>query len=88
MEGIRREVERCDAFQGFLFNSAVGGGTGSGLGSLLLERMDADFGKKAVLSFNIFPSPRLSRSEVEPYDSVLATRSLIQRSEVSTIMDN
>ena len=30
--------------QGFLFFNAVGGGTGSGLGSLLLERLSVDYG--------------------------------------------
>jgi tubulin alpha len=62
MERMRREAERCDEIQGFLFSSAVGGGTGSGFGSLILERMDTEFGKKAVLSFNVFPSPRNSHA--------------------------
>ena len=36
---------------------SVGGGTGSGLGSLLLERLSVDYGKKSKLGFTVFPSP-------------------------------
>ena len=39
-----------------VFNS-VGGGTGSGLGSLLLERLSVDYGKKSKLGFTVYPSP-------------------------------
>lgn len=48
MEKLRKEVERCDSCQGFQviqfsFNSqlihALGGGTGSGLGSLMIDRV-------------------------------------------------
>jgi tubulin alpha len=41
-----------------VFN-AVGGGTGSGLGSVLLERLSADYGKKSKLGFIIYPSPQV-----------------------------
>ena len=36
---------------GFLIFHAVGGGTGSGFTSLLLERLAVDYGKKNKLSF-------------------------------------
>jgi len=39
-----------------VFNAA-GGGTGSGLGSLLLERLSVDYGKKSKLGYTIYPSP-------------------------------
>ena len=46
--------------QGFLVFNAVGGGTGSGLGSLLLERLSVDYGKKSKLGFTVYPSPQVS----------------------------
>merc|ERR1712169_45982 len=52
-----------------VFN-AVGGGTGSGLGSLLLERLSVDYGKKSKLGFTVYPSPQVSTAVVEPYNSV------------------
>ena len=41
-----------------MFN-AVGGGTGSGLGSRLLERLSVDYGKKSKLGFTVYPSPQV-----------------------------
>jgi len=38
---------------------AFGGGTGAGLGSLLLERLSVDYGKKSKIEFAIYPSPQV-----------------------------
>ena len=67
---------------------AVGGGTGSGLGSLLLERLSVDYGKKSKLSMCIFPSPQVSGAVVEPYNSVLSTHSLLEHTDVAVMLDN
>merc|ERR1711966_459624 len=50
----------CTGLQGFMVFNAVGGGTGSGLGSLLLERLSVDYGKKSKLGFCVYPSPQVS----------------------------
>merc|ERR1712154_707271 len=36
---LRKLVDNCDNVQGFVINHSVGGGTGSGLGALILERI-------------------------------------------------
>jgi hypothetical protein len=57
-----------------VFN-AVGGGTGSGLGSLLLERLSVDYGKKSKLGFTVYPSPQVpapSHPHVPASSSALA----------------
>ena len=56
---MRKLADNCTGLQGFLVFSAVGGGTGSGLGSLLLERLSVDYGKKSKLGFTIYPSPQV-----------------------------
>lgn len=38
-ETLRRHMEGCDALQGFQVLHSLGGGTGSGLGSLLLSKL-------------------------------------------------
>ncbi|KAJ0734903.1 Tubulin alpha chain [Helianthus annuus] len=68
--------------------NAVGGGTGSGLGSLLLERLSVDYGKKSKLGFNVYPSPQVSTSVVELYNGVLSTHSLLEHTDVSVLLDN
>eukprot|EP00757_Euglenozoa_sp_SAG-D1_P015864 gene15864-4792_t len=39
VNACRREVESCDRLQGFQFCHSAGGGTGSGMGTLLLESL-------------------------------------------------
>lgn len=38
LEIVRRQTEACDALQGFQLLHSIGGGTGAGLGSLLLSK--------------------------------------------------
>ncbi|TYH38201.1 hypothetical protein ES332_D12G094600v1 [Gossypium tomentosum] len=73
LDRIRKLADNRTGLQGFLVFNAVGGGTGSGLGSLLLERLSVDYGKKSKLGFTMYPSPQVSTSVVEPYNSVLST---------------
>ena len=51
-----------------IFN-AVGGGTGSGLGCLMLERLSVDYGKKSKISFTVWACPQVSTAVVEPYNT-------------------
>ncbi|VAH09627.1 unnamed protein product [Triticum turgidum subsp. durum] len=88
LDRIRKLSDNCTGLQGFLVFNAVGGGTGSGLGSLLLERLSVDYGKKSKLGFTVYPSPQVSTSVVEPYNSVLSTHSLLEHTDVSILLDN
>lgn len=36
---VRKEAENCDALQGFQLVHSLGGGTGSGMGSLILAKV-------------------------------------------------
>eukprot|EP01094_Clydonella_sp_ATCC50884_P026211 TRINITY_DN711_c0_g1_i2.p1 TRINITY_DN711_c0_g1~~TRINITY_DN711_c0_g1_i2.p1 ORF type:complete len:456 (-),score=226.03 TRINITY_DN711_c0_g1_i2:176-1543(-) len=85
---IRKLADQCEGLQGFLIFHSVGGGTGSGFGSLLLERLSVDYAKKSKLDFSIYPSPQVSTSVVEPYNAVLSTHSLLEHTDVSFILDN
>mmetsp|Transcript_19413 Transcript_19413/g.49172 ORF Transcript_19413/g.49172 Transcript_19413/m.49172 type:complete len:449 (-) Transcript_19413:515-1861(-) len=88
LEKIRKLSDNCSGLQGFLIFNSVGGGTGSGLGSLLLERLSIDYGKKSKLAFTVYPSPQVSTAVVEPYNSVLATHSLLEHTDVVVVLDN
>jgi tubulin alpha len=59
LDRVRKLADNCTGLQGFLVFHAVGGGTGSGLGSLLLQRFSLDYGKKSKLCFTIYPSPQV-----------------------------
>lgn len=88
MEQIRRMVDNCEGLQGFLIFHSFGGGTGSGFGSLLMDRLDAEFGKKSKLEFSIYPAPAISTAVVEPYNSVLTTHTTLEHSDCSFLVDN
>lgn len=77
LDRIRKLADDCTGLQGFMIFNSIGGGTGSGMGSLLLERLSVDYGKKSKLGFSVYPSPQISTAVVEPYNSVLAMHSLL-----------
>ena len=88
LDRIRKLADNCTGLQGFVVFNAVGGGTGSGLGALLLERLSVDYGRKSKLSFTIYPSPQVSTAVVEPYNCVLSTHSVLEHTDVSFMVDN
>jgi len=88
LDRIRKLADNCTGLQGFFIFHSVGGGTGSGCASLLLEKLSVDYGKKSKLDFCIYPSPQVSTAVVEPYNSVLSTHSLLEHTDVSFLLDN
>ena len=60
MKKIRKESEKCDYLQGFNLVHSLGEGTGSGLGSLLLEALSEDYPDLILSTFSVFPSRKLS----------------------------
>src|SRR5258708_26472959 len=83
MDKIRRLADNCGGLQGFFVFHSFGGGTGSGFGALLLERLSTDYGKKSKLEFCVYPAPQLSSSIVEPYNSILTTHTTLEHSDCS-----
>jgi len=65
LDRIRKLADNCTGLQGFMVFHSVGGGTGSGLGALLLERLSVDYGKKSKLGYTVYPSPQVSTAVVE-----------------------
>merc|ERR1712003_585492 len=85
---IRKMVDNSENVQGFIVQHAVGGGTGSGMGMLILERLAVDYRKKSKIGFEIYPSPNISTSIVEPYNGLLSTHWLLDHTDVSLVLDN
>ena len=88
MDNIRKESEKCNNIEGFSIFHALGGGTGSGLGSLLLERICEEYPKNIKMSYPILPSPALSTSVVEPYNTVLSIHCLLEYNNLTVAFDN
>ena len=87
-DAIRKEAERCDCLQGFQIFHSLGGGTGSGLGTLTLGLLREEFPDRMLCNVSVFPSPKVSDVVVEPYNSILALDQLIEWSDEVFCMDN
>jgi len=85
---VRRQADQCSGLQGFLAFHSFGGGTGSGFGSLLMETLSMDYGKKSKLTFSIYPAPQVSTAIVEPYNSLLFTHTTLEHCDVAFLVDN
>jgi tubulin alpha len=88
LDKVRRVADNCTGLQGFLVFHSFGGGTGSGFGALLMERLSIDYGKKCKLEFCVYPAPQVATSVVEPYNSILTTHTTLEHSDCSFMVDN
>jgi len=88
LDRIRKLADNCTGLQGFMIYHSFGGGTGSGFGSLLLERLSVDYGKKSKIEFAVYPSPQIATAVVEPYNSVLCAHAMMEHSDVAFMVDN
>jgi len=78
---IDREADGSDSLEGFMLLHSIAGGTGSGLGSYILERMNDRFPKKLIQTYSVFPDTQGDYVVVNPYNSLLAMRRLTQNAD-------
>ncbi|EFC38385.1 beta-tubulin [Naegleria gruberi] len=88
MDVLRKEVEHCECLQGFQLTHSLGGGTGSGLGTLLLSKLKEDFPDRMLAAFSVLPSPKMSETVVEPYNATLSLHQLIESADEVFCLDN
>lgn len=62
LDVVRRETEGCDCVQGFQLTHSLGGGTGAGMGTLLISKIREEFPDRIMTSFSVVPSPKVNRS--------------------------
>ena len=84
----RREAEICDCLQGFQLTHSLGGGTGSGMGTLLISKMKEEYPDRIMKSYSVFPSPKVSDTVVEPYNAMLSMNQLIENTDQTYCIDN
>jgi tubulin beta len=88
MDAIRREAEQSDSLQGFQVAHSLGGGTGSGLGTLLLTRIREEYSDRMLSTYSVLPSPIVSDTVTEPYNAVLALHQLVENADATYCLDN
>ena len=88
LETIRKEAEACSDLQGFILVHSVGGGSGGGMGSLLIEKLRKDYPDQIIATFSVFPSDKVEDGDLEPYNAVLSIQRLIQHTDLVFCLDN
>jgi len=74
--------------QGFQFTHSLGGGTGSGLGTLLISKIREEFPDRMMCAFSVVPSPKVSDTVVEPYNATLSVHQLVENADEVICIDN
>jgi len=88
MEMIDREAEGSDSLEGFMLMHSIAGGTGSGFGSFLLERLNDKFPKKLIQTYSVFPNAQEGDVVVQPYNSLLTLKRLANHADSVVVLDN
>jgi tubulin gamma len=88
MEMIDREADGSDSLEGFVLSHSIAGGTGSGMGSFLLERLNDHFPKKLIQTYSVFPNWDETDVVVQPYNSLLTLKRLTLNADAVVVLDN
>lgn len=59
LDSVRKESEGCDCLQGFQMTHSLGGGTGSGMGTLLISKIREEYPDRIMNTFSVVPSPKV-----------------------------
>lgn len=67
---------------------SIAGGTGSGLGSFILERLNDRYPKKLLQTYSVFPNSSTPDVVVQPYNSLLSLKRLTNHADAVVVLDN
>merc|ERR1712036_97528 len=82
------EAEGCDCLQGFQMAHSLGGGTGAGMGTLLISKIREEYPDRIMCTYSVVPSPKVSDTVVEPYNATLSVHQLVENADECMCLDN
>ena len=86
---LDREAEGSDSLEGFCTLHSIAGGTGSGMGSYLIEHINDRYPKKLIQCYSVFPHlTETSDVVVQPYNSLLTLKRLTLNADAVVVLDN
>jgi len=88
LDVLRKEAEQVDCLQGFQVAHSLGGGTGSGMGTLLISKIREEYPDRMMCTFSVVPSPKVSDTVVEPYNATLSVHQLVENADEVMCIDN
>lgn len=72
-----------------MMTHSIAGGTGSGMGSYLLEHLKDAFPHKLIQTFSVFPSQSETSDIItQPYNSTLTLSRLTEHADCTIVLDN
>ena len=84
---VNNVLEHCDSPQCFLITHSIGGGTGSGLGSFIVNLLGENYPDIFKFTLSVFPS-KDDDVITSPYNSVLSLNHLINYADCVLPVDN
>eukprot|EP00768_Dysnectes_brevis_P004893 gnl/Dysnectes_brevis/3543_a4502_530.p1 GENE.gnl/Dysnectes_brevis/3543_a4502_530~~gnl/Dysnectes_brevis/3543_a4502_530.p1 ORF type:complete len:467 (-),score=96.60 gnl/Dysnectes_brevis/3543_a4502_530:270-1670(-) len=88
MDRIQTALEAADSPQALIFLHSLGGGTGSGFGSAVLERSSDLCSGMSLISAPVVPSREQDDVVTSPYNAMLALASLAEHADLVIPFDN
>ncbi|PNF26386.1 Tubulin beta-1 chain [Cryptotermes secundus] len=85
---LRKEVENCDFCQGIQLTHSLGGGTGSGMGTLLISKFEEEYPDKIISTYSVLPSLKVPSDRTEPYNAILSMNEMIESTHQTYCIDN
>ncbi len=89
MDRTRKLTDGCDDLQGFIVMMSVGGGTGSGFGTAILERLTQEYRGLSKMVFAIYPQANSGATPiVAPYNTLFALSEVMTYADACVLLDN
>lgn len=70
LDVVRKEAESCDCLQGFQLTHSLGGGTGAGMGTLLISKIREEYPDRIMMTFSVVPSPKVILISIFFFNSI------------------
>jgi tubulin beta len=89
LDVVRKEAEACDCLRGFQITHSLGGGTGSGMGTLLISKIREEYPDRIMETFSVVPKTYINRfNGGDFYNATLSVHHLIENADDCMIFDN
>ena len=85
---VQKEAKSCDRLQCFQLTHLLGGGTSSGMGTLLISKIREEYPDRIMNTYLVVPSPKVSDTVVEPYNATLSVHQLVENTDKTYCIDN
>ena len=85
---IKNLVDSCDKLQGFVINHGLTGGAGTGLTTLILEEINANYPKKCVAVYSTMHDETFLSHPTQVYNGILMMNYLKDYCDYDIVTDN